>query len=221
MNGRALDRALADAHRRLVNIESAMDVAKAAKIDPDDPRYWSEDQIFRHVEEEILEIVQWNHYERNKAPQHLVEKIDACTEYFLQACVRYEQQQSIESWLPLTPEQRYQEKKGNSKNPGARASDGSTAIWGLQAVWDWHPCSVYMRYGNSYASPDKPGCTADRCVPECRFYLDDGRLDDEEIFAMYTDGTITSKEEYAQLKRENNELIRQAIGDFKKQTSHR
>ena len=72
----------------------------------------------------------------------------------------------IRPWLDKTPEQRYKDKK-----------------------WEWmsHNCSVWRRYGNIYESPNKPGCTSDRCSNECLYASDTGEITDEQVHEWYKD----------------------------------
>lgn len=65
-----------------------------------------------------------------------------------------------------TPEERYQE---------------------LKEMYYFHDSSAYMRFGDN--RPDIDGCTSDACTPQCNFYPETGRIED--------DGRITHK---AQIK---------------------
>lgn len=59
-----------------------------------------------------------------------------------------------------TPEQRYRE---------------------MKEMYYFHDSSSYMRFGDNRTQND--GCNADTCIPECDFYREFGRIED--------DGTIT------------------------------
>lgn len=72
----------------------------------------------------------------------------------------------IRPWLDKTPEQRYKDKKRE---------------------WMSHDCSVWRRHGNIYESPDKPGCTSDRCSNECLYASDTGEITDEQVHDWYKD----------------------------------
>lgn len=63
----------------------------------------------------------------------------------------------IRPWLDKTPEQRYKDKKRE---------------------WMSHNCSVWQRYGYTYESEDRQGCTADKCIPECYYYANEGTITD-------------------------------------------
>ena len=58
--------------------------------------------------------------------------------------------------LRLAPEERYQLKRGH---------------------WYWHDSCWYRRNANGY---DGYGCNNGKCIPECRFYPEYGRIEDEE-----------------------------------------
>jgi hypothetical protein len=44
--------------------------------------------------------------------------------------------------------------------------------------WYWHESSWYWRGVNGY---DGYGCNNGKCIPECRFYPEYGRIEDEEV----------------------------------------
>jgi hypothetical protein len=51
-------------------------------------------------------------------------------------------------------------------------------------AWHFHKSCWYMRHDNGY---DGYGCINGVCVPECRFYPEDGRIEDEEVESCYED----------------------------------
>ena len=57
----------------------------------------------------------------------------------------------------MTPEERYQRERGH---------------------WYWHESSWYRRNAKGY---DGYGCNDGKCIPECRFYPEYGRIEDEEV----------------------------------------
>jgi hypothetical protein len=59
--------------------------------------------------------------------------------------------------LRISPEERYQHKKD---------------------AWYFHESSWCMRHNNGY---DGHGCNNGECVPECRYYPEFGRIEDEEF----------------------------------------
>jgi hypothetical protein len=59
--------------------------------------------------------------------------------------------------LRVDPEDRYQDKK---------------------KAWYFHESSWYMRHNNGY---DGYGCNNGKCIPECRYYPEIGRIEDEEV----------------------------------------
>jgi hypothetical protein len=61
----------------------------------------------------------------------------------------------------MTPEERYQQ---------------------LKEEWYFHDSSWYMRHDNGY---DGYGCNNGVCVPECRYYPEEGRIEDEEVPSWY------------------------------------
>jgi hypothetical protein len=64
--------------------------------------------------------------------------------------------------LEVPPEQRYQDKKKH---------------------WYFHESSWYMREANGY---DGQGCNQfTGCVPECRYYHEKGRIEDDEVLSWY------------------------------------
>jgi hypothetical protein len=64
---------------------------------------------------------------------------------------------SLKRNLRMPPEERYQCKKQH---------------------WYWHESSWYWRGVNGY---DGYGCNNGKCIPECRFYPEYGRIEDEEV----------------------------------------
>jgi hypothetical protein len=64
---------------------------------------------------------------------------------------------SLKRKLRMTPEQRYQREKQH---------------------WYWHESRWYWRGVNGY---DAYGCNNGKCIPECRFYPEYGRIEDEEV----------------------------------------
>jgi hypothetical protein len=64
--------------------------------------------------------------------------------------------------LEIPPEQRYQDKKEH---------------------WYFHESSWSMRGLNAY---DGKGCNQfSGCIPECKFYAEEGRIEDEEVISWY------------------------------------
>ena len=63
--------------------------------------------------------------------------------------------------LEVPPEQRYQKQKEH---------------------WYFHKSSWYYREEEGY---DGHGCNDGVCVPECRFYPEKGRIEDEEVLSWY------------------------------------
>ena len=63
--------------------------------------------------------------------------------------------------LRMSPEERYQRKK---------------------EAWYFHESSWYMRRSNGY---DGYGCNNGECIPECRYYPEFGRIEDEEIILRH------------------------------------
>ena len=78
--------------------------------------------------------------------------------------------------LSKTPEERYQEEKENRS---------------------FHELSPYMR-GLSIDDYDK-GCHDQQCIPECRFYPEYGRIEDEEVIQKHNE----TEERY----RQSNAII--------------
>ena len=76
----------------------------------------------------------------------LIQEVDKFVEYCRQLYLDPDKQ----SWLKLTPEERYQRKKKD---------------------WSSHECSVHMRYGNWYAIPDKPGCEQVQLMKKATVFL--------------------------------------------------
>jgi uncharacterized protein YheU (UPF0270 family) len=52
----------------------------------------------------------------------------------------------------------------------------------LKKEWYFHESSWYMRRTNGY---DGYGCNNDECIPECRCYSKEGRMEDEEVESRY------------------------------------
>ena len=69
----------------------------------------------------------------------------------------------LKRWLRKTPEQRYQEEREDRY---------------------FHELSCYMR-GLSIINNYDKGCNDQRCIPECRFYPEHGRIEDEEVIQRY------------------------------------
>jgi hypothetical protein len=63
--------------------------------------------------------------------------------------------------LRVSPEERYQDKK---------------------KAWYFHESSWCMRHDNGY---DGRGCNNGKCIPECRYYLKSGRIEDEEVIQRH------------------------------------
>ncbi|HEY7570580.1 MAG TPA: hypothetical protein VH796_04345 [Nitrososphaeraceae archaeon] len=77
--------------------------------------------------------------------------------------------------LRVNPEDRYQDKK---------------------KAWYFHKSSWCMRHDNGY---DGQGCNNGKCIPECRYYPEVGRIEDEEV--------IQRHKEIEGLYRKRNALI--------------
>ena len=69
----------------------------------------------------------------------------------------------LKRWLRKTPEERYQEEREDRY---------------------FHELSCYMRGLSIIDNYDK-GCNDQRCIPECRFYPEHGRIEDEEVIQRY------------------------------------
>ena len=81
----------------------------------------------------------------------------------------------------VTPEQRYQVKKREwfSHN----SSTGTWYVWANKTRYDNEGC-----------------CSSDKCVPECRFYQETGRIEDDEIIAEH--------QKYVDKLRQENKIIK-------------
>ena len=68
--------------------------------------------------------------------------------------------------LRVHPEERYQHKK---------------------EAWYFHESSWYMRQGRDgiESGYDGYGCNNGKCVPECRYYPEYGRIEDEEVIQRH------------------------------------
>jgi hypothetical protein len=77
--------------------------------------------------------------------------------------------------LRISPEKRYQDRK---------------------EPWYFHQSSWYMRKANGY---DGEGCTEHGCMPDCRYYSETGRIEDEEV--------IREHKEIEELYRKRNAII--------------
>ena len=164
------------------------------------------DRFRTYAERWILELARKTQWRDNpkSGPQitaypDLCRKLASFPEPFLKEWVRYQTtKDSIDGWFKLTSEQRYQKRKSE---------------WSSQ-------CSVHMRYGNSYAAPDLPGCTSQRdagCIPECEYYPANGSIDDEELLSWYAN--ILEGRTYEQLKKDNDIFIQDFIKLLKKQAN--
>lgn len=94
--------------------------------------------------------------------------------------------------LKISPEQRYQDKKAN---------------------FLFHDLSCYMNHINDYDYNDDgslKGCTGEGCVPECQYYPEYGRIEDEQV--------IQEHKEYERYYRNKNQIINIDIDekDFRK-----
>ena len=63
--------------------------------------------------------------------------------------------------LRVSPEERYQDKK---------------------KAWYFHESSWYMHHNNGYGGQ---GCSNCKCIPECRYYPEYGRIEDEEVIQRH------------------------------------
>jgi hypothetical protein len=87
----------------------------------------------------------------------------------------------LKSLLRISPEQRYQDEKKN---------------------FLFHDLSCYMNDINDHDYNDDgslKGCTGEGCVPECRFYPEYGRIEDDEV--------IQEHREIEERCKKNNEII--------------
>ena len=52
-----------------------------------------------------------------------------------------------------------------------------------EEAWYFHESSWYMRQGRDgiESGYDRYGCNNGKCVPECRYYPENGRIEDEEV----------------------------------------
>ena len=96
------------------------------------------------------------------------ERLEGISEQDLQRYLAYYEQVSrqelLKYWLSTSPEERYNERKKN---------------------WLYHEFNVYRLYGNAHSTPDKPGCTSDSCIIECRYFRAIGKITDEEIYEEF------------------------------------
>ena len=63
--------------------------------------------------------------------------------------------------LRTSPEERYQRSK---------------------EAWYFHESSWYIRHNNDY---DGQGCNNGKCIPECRYYPEIGKIEDEEVIQRH------------------------------------
>jgi hypothetical protein len=169
------------------------------------PTNWDDDQYITFAKrwiQELARMTEWRDNPKADPPfsseKELVERLATFPEPFLQECVRYRTAiEYIEPWLKLGQEQRYQKAKQE---------------------WSEHDCSVDKLYGNTYASPEKPGCSQDDgCIPECRYYAVTGTVQDDEVLTWYRD--IIGDRTYEQLKTDNNQFLQDFAKLLKKQAS--
>lgn len=131
-------------------------------------------QMERYVKQQMYDIgylVAWRD-KMNAVPKledtPNFERLEGIIEQDLQRYLAYYEQVSREEllkyWLSMSPEERYNERKKN---------------------WLSHELNVYRLYGNAHSSPDKPGCTSDSCVQECRYYGASGKITDREIYEEF------------------------------------
>jgi hypothetical protein len=58
----------------------------------------------------------------------------------------------------------------------------------FKKAWYFHESSWYMRHDNGY-----DGCNQFAgCIPECRYYPKEGRIEDEEIISRYENRRTTN-----------------------------
>ena len=164
------------------------------------PCNWNDDQYIEFAKRWIHELGRMTEWRDGKgvpafaADPARVEKLADIPEPVLRDCVRYRVTDEIDFWMMLTPERRYQQAKNE---------------------WSTHECSVSKRYGNTYASSEKPGCSVHGCIEECIYYSDIGTIDDEELLSWYRG--IIGDRTYEQLKRDNNEFVTEFAKLLKKQ----
>jgi hypothetical protein len=212
MNNKDLTKAIDQTLRNLVDVETSVPTNSNSSGNLNHPSNWSEQRLIDYALEQVItlaRLAEWRDNPKADPPfrgyediplsderQREVDWIDGTPNEFLYDCIRYKIQiEEIDPWLKLTPEQRYQERKKDLL---------------------WHECSVWTRYGNCYASPDKPGCSQDLgCIEECRYYEPTGSISDEEVLSWYSKeiGNIG----YDQLKHENDELLQAVIKEVKRQ----
>ncbi len=79
-------------------------------------------------------------------------------------------------WDEITQEELdYYKRKNLETSPEERYQ-------GLKKEWYFHDSSWYMRHDNGY---DGYGCNNGVCIPECRYYPEEGRIEDEEVISWY------------------------------------
>ena len=206
MTTKDLNKIIENTHHNLVDVEASVSTTtnnNGSNDNPNHPRNWSDQRRFDYARKWILEFARVTIWRDNdkacpRFSEHkdLVAKLNSFPEPFLLECVRYKTQtEDIDRWLKLTPEERYQRKKKNNI---------------------WHDTGVYMLYGNSYATSDKPGCAQDTgCIPECKYFEDSGRIEDDEVLEWYH--KEIGNRIYEQLKHENSVFIQEFIEYLKKQ----
>jgi hypothetical protein len=90
-------------------------------------------------------------------PSKLLKTCEDVYDYTTQEEYDYDLKQA----LLVSPEDRYQDRKEQ---------------------WYFHDSSYYMRGVGGY---DGHGCTSTRCIPECRYYPEEERIEDDEIIAKF------------------------------------
>jgi hypothetical protein len=89
--------------------------------------------------------------------------------------------------LRVPPEQRYQREK---------------------AHWYWHESSWYWRGVNGY---DGHGCNDGKCISECRYYHETGRIEDKEVIEEHNKLVKSHRQKNAIVEPPSeNELLRLA-----------
>ena len=73
--------------------------------------------------------------------------------------------------------------KERKKEEGKPRMTREEALYQMKKkAWYFHESSWYMRHNNGY---DGFGCNNGVCVPECRYYPEEGRIEDEEVLSWY------------------------------------
>jgi len=152
---------------RLSSAESKAGIQSDCKED-------NQQQIERYVKLQMYDtgyLVAWR--DKMNAVPNLedtpnAKRLEGISERDLQKCLAYHErinrEELLKYWLSMSPEERYNERKKN---------------------WLYHELNVYRLHGNAHSTSDKPGCTSDSCIIECRYYRAIGKITDEEIYEEF------------------------------------